>query len=477
MPKGPGIFSFAFGPTYPIVEAVFAVVDLETTGGQPHRDRITEVAIFVHDGTRVVEEFQSLVNPGVPIPPFITRLTGISNEMVREAPPFHQVARRIVEITEGHVLVAHNARFDYAFLKKEFLDLGYPFARRTLCTVRAARKWIPGLPSYSLGKLCGELSLPIEDRHRAFGDARATTLLLDRLIDAAGSAQTLIDTHGQQGVPPRNLKPGVLDNLPDATGVYHLHDEKGDIVYIGKSRNIRSRVQSHLRQDVRSPKPLAFRDEVHDVSFELTGNDLVALLLEQAEVKRHRPKYNRQLKRRYYGYGLFVDTDAQGYVNFRVKVASEISSPLVRVSNREAGEGLIYKLVETYGLCLSKCFERKFTGECPPYLNGACRGACQGGEAAASYNDRANKVVERYQLPHANFFILGKGRQANERAFVCVEDGQLQGFGYLSEEESWDVQSAKGVMTPLEDNKDARGLLLNKVREVAPHHIVPFEQD
>ena len=211
---------------------MYAIVDIETTGGQPAQDRITEIAVFRHDGERIVDSYTTLINPGRVIPAMIQRLTGITNEMVQDAPTFPEVARKLVEFTEGCVFVAHNVRFDYSFIKKEFADLGYTYSRRTLCTVRLSRALLPGLPSYSLGKLCHSIEIPLENRHRAFGDAEATAHLFTRLMDVnrtavvAGVAATtdapggVVKAAMKQSLLPPNLPPDRVAALPDAAGVY-----------------------------------------------------------------------------------------------------------------------------------------------------------------------------------------------------------------------------------------------------------------
>jgi DNA polymerase-3 subunit epsilon len=161
---------------------MFAIVDIETTGGSPETSRITEIAIFLFDGKDVVKEYTTLINPECFIPPNITRLTGITNEMVTDAPRFYEVARRIGEFTEDAIFVAHNVQFDYKFVQAEFKRLGYSYSRKTLCTVRLSRKYLPGYSSYSLGNICGELGIPISGRHRAAGDALATVKLFQKLL-------------------------------------------------------------------------------------------------------------------------------------------------------------------------------------------------------------------------------------------------------------------------------------------------------
>lgn len=162
---------------------MYSIIDIETTGGSPKTEKVTEIAVYIHDGTRVVNEYASLVNPEKSIPAFITGLTGITNEMVAGAPKFYEIARELVELTENTIFVAHNAGFDYGFICEEFRQLGYLFKREKLCTVKLSRKLIPGLRSYSLGKLCSELGIDVHNRHRAAGDAMATVRLFEILVD------------------------------------------------------------------------------------------------------------------------------------------------------------------------------------------------------------------------------------------------------------------------------------------------------
>lgn len=161
---------------------MYSIIDIETTGGSPRTEKITEIALFIHDGTRMIREFCSLINPERTIPPFITKITGISNEMVAGAPKFYEIAREIVELTEDHVFVAHNVGFDYGFICEEFRQLGYSYNRTRLCTLQLSRKLIPGLRSYSLGNICYELNIPVKNRHRARGDALATLGLFEMLL-------------------------------------------------------------------------------------------------------------------------------------------------------------------------------------------------------------------------------------------------------------------------------------------------------
>ncbi len=358
---------------------MYAVVDIETTGSRPGDDRITEIAILIHDGEKVIRTFTSLINPERSIPFQISQLTGITDEMVREAPRFPEVARQIVEFTGGMVFVAHNVRFDYSFLKAEFGSLGYNYSRKTLCTVRLSRKLIPGLPSYSLGKLCESLKIPLKNRHRAFGDAEATAILLDRMLKLDQSPEIVHYIEGEikaQTLPPRITRDQVLA-LPESIGVYYFLDERGQIIYVGKSVNIRSRIIQHFAMDYKSRKSIEFKERIADISFELTGSELVALLLESDEIKRLKPPYNTAQKRSGGAFwGLYEDVDKSGYVTLRADRVTGNSEPLTTLENFQKAQNFLYRKIEQFGLCLQKCGLHKTGGPCFNFHIRKCSGAC-----------------------------------------------------------------------------------------------------
>ena len=211
---------------------LYAIVDIETTGGRPSRDKITEIAVVLHDGMRILERFDTLLDPEMPIPYGITELTGITNEMVAEAPKFYEVARKIVEMTEGAVFVAHNVRFDYSFVREEFRRLGFTYTRKQLCTVRLARKAFPELSSYSLDNLIHHLKLPIQNRHRALGDALATARLFEMIMERKGQPENtrqFINYGIREALLPPNITLETIHTLPEECGVYYFHDAKGGL--------------------------------------------------------------------------------------------------------------------------------------------------------------------------------------------------------------------------------------------------------
>ena len=287
---------------------MYAILDIETTGGKFNEEGITEIAIYRHNGLEVTDQFISLVNPEREIQPFVQKLTGINSKMLRSAPRFFEIAKRIIEITEDCVIVAHNADFDYRILRTEFKRLGYNFEKNSLCTVSLSQQLLTNMESYKLGKLVRSLGIPISDRHRAQGDALATVKLFELLLEKDSSKKILKSQikvlHGER-VPSKYLK--IIEELPNASGVYYLHNTVGDILYIGKSNNIQKRVRNHLTGS--SKKALKIQKNLHKVNFETTGSELIALLKEQHEIKKNQPKINKDGRYRLYPMGIRIDME------------------------------------------------------------------------------------------------------------------------------------------------------------------------
>ncbi|SET40772.1 exonuclease domain-containing protein [Hymenobacter actinosclerus] len=493
---------------------MYAIIDLETTGGQPAQDRITEIAIYIHDGEKVVDEFSSLINPGRAIPFFITQLTGITDDMVREAPKFHEVARKVVEMTEGCVFVAHNVRFDYSFLKKEFGDLGYNYSRKTLCTVRLSRSLMPGQPSYSLGKLCQNIGIPLEGRHRAAGDAAATAILFGRLLNISQEQETpaaarglspadalaVVDANAPSGrrpatgaapgtvvatkapsarkmkavqeaiktaLLPPNITPQHVAALPHEAGVYYFHNEAGEVIYVGKSINIYKRIQQHFAVDYKSRKSIEFKNSISEITWELTGSELVALLYESHEIKRLKPLYNRQQRRSVFPAGIFLRTDEQGYKRLYYGRADDHaeSHPLIALGNQFKAKGFLFHKVAKFNLCQKLCDLYKTPGACFDYQVHRCQGACLGLEPAEEYNKRVEEAIESFTYEHGSFVVIGAGRRADEKSLVVVENGRYLGFGYIDETFSARrFEDFRDAITRYNDNKDVQQIIRQYLR-------------
>lgn len=456
---------------------MYAIVDIETTGGNTTSDRITEIAILLHDGTKVVDEWSTLVNPCKRIRHRITEITGITNEMVATAPKFFEVARKIVEMTEGATFVAHNARFDYNFIKNEFKSLGYPYKRKKLCTVELSRELLPGLRSYSLGKLCKELDIVNEDRHRARGDAMATVQLFERLLDIreGRTATPLGETRLSRMGPEANLHKEQIDQLPRDTGVYYFYNAHHQLIYIGKSVNIRSRVLSHFANNT-TAKALDMKANIAHIRCAVTGSELVALLKESEEIKRFRPPFNRAQRRSRFTTGLYADYDADGFLNFRVeRLRKNSPQPLTAFSTARKARSFLEYMVEEHELCQKLCGQHKLRGPCFHHSIHKCRGACVGKEYPLEYNLRAEAVIHRVQYSEENVLIIDKGRHENEKSVVCVENGKYLGYGFIENELlDNDVRLLKSVIQPFMDNKDVRQIINLYLRQEKPEQVIVY---
>jgi len=418
---------------------VYAIVDIETTGGLTGRDRITEIAIVVFDGSDIIDKFETLINPERSIPVEITRITGITNEMVAQAPKFYEVARKIVDITDGCVFVAHNVRFDYNFIKEEFLALGYTYTRKVLCTVQLSRKAFPGLRSYSLGNLIRHFDIQVLRRHRAMDDVLATVDVFSRILRSGDLPERIaLDLSGT--IRQNNLPAGItrekLDQLPEAPGVYYMANIHGTIIYVGKSINIKSRILQHFSQWDKKTEKLS--QKVHDITFELTGNELVAMLKESRDIKLLQPEVNKAQRTREYPYFIFSYTDDQGYLCLDTGKAgkkNEQQRDIVSFyGTKESARSQMQWAWKNFMLCPAKCHMENYSGDCFYYRTGECLGAALGKESTDTYNERVNAAVDAMTRHFEEDFVLvEKGREASEVALIWIEKGHYRGFGYLQE--------------------------------------------
>ncbi|MCX6233571.1 MAG: exonuclease domain-containing protein [Bacteroidetes bacterium] len=381
---------------------MYAVIDVETTGLSARFEKITEIAIFIHDGHSIIEAFVTLINPEKIIPYRITQMTGINNKMVEVAPRFLEVAKKIIELTEDKVLVGHNVAFDYNFLKQEFGNLGYDYKREKICTAKLSRKIIPFRKSYGLGNLCKDMNINNPNRHRAAGDATATARLFELLISVDPEA-----VNGINKFPDTIIDRDKLNHLPEAPGVYYFYNADGDIIYVGKSVNIYQRVLSHFSNNT-IKKEIEMKNNIADVSFELTGNDLVAMLLESDEIKKHKPFYNTSLRRSVFTYGLFDFIDDKGYLRLKIDKNDGTFVPLLSYTSQIEAKEHLFSLVEKFGLCQKLCGLYKSRGACFQYHIRQCNGACICEESAEDYNQKVGLAIKPYLFDHSSFLVIDK---------------------------------------------------------------------
>ena len=313
---------------------MYAVVDIETTGGSPQQSKITEIAVFLTDGARLIDKFETLINPEQPSPPFITRLTGISDEMVASAPRFQDISGQLAHITKDAVFVAHNVAFDYGMIRAEYQDLGIQFQRSLLCTVKSSRKLLPGYPSYSLGNLCKELGISIEHRHRAAGDAFATMELLHMLYAQQQQELMAMIEDGTLRFTGDPVADSILKDIPEITGVYYLLDKNKDVIYCGGGTNIRKKILLHLTK-TKTRQAFELRNSIAEVNFEVTGSELLSMIVEAAEIKRLKPVFNRRHRP-----FQFRKTMLKPGVNYLVdKGPDRMTKSLIRIADDQVGWG------------------------------------------------------------------------------------------------------------------------------------------
>lgn len=441
---------------------MYAIVDIETTGGYAENHRVTEIAIYHHDGTKITDHFHTLINPGRKIPYFITGLTGITSQMVQDAPAFEDIANEIHHWLKDRVFVAHNAHFDYSFLKKEFDDAGINWSAKKLCTVRLSRKIIPGLDSYGLGRLAESLGVKIADRHRAGGDAQATSQIFDILLkrDHEGVIAKALKRNSGETILPPNLPKEEFEKLPAKAGVYYFHDARGTVIYVGKAINIKKRIAGHFTGEAREWNRSNIRNEIHSISFELTGNEFIALILESQEIRRLWPKYNLAQKYKTEEWGVYDYEDRNGYLRLCVNLVNRGTKPLITFSSKGDAWNFMWEKVKEYELCPKLSGLQLSKGLCFSHQSGTCKGACQGVEHPKRYNKRTQKAVDSFFEKGQTVAIIGKGRRPDEKSVVLVENGNYLGFGFYDHQENFtDFESAKNYIKPSKESRLVQNLV------------------
>ena len=460
----------------------YAIIDIETTGGMATRDRITEIGIVIHDGENIVDEYESLIDPGRSIPPNITRITGITNEMVAGAPKFYEVAKTIVEMTEGAIFVAHNVRFDYGFIKNAFDELGYTFTKRQLCTVRLSRKAFPGLRSYSLGNLIKHFGIHVNARHRALDDARATAILLGKILKSEENhlhINDLVNAGIKESKLPRNISLEFLHGLPEKCGVYYLYNEYGDPVYIGKSINIKKRVMQHFSKTTKKAENL--QKFVHTISFELTGSELASMIWESQEIKKHQPQINKAQRTREYPYFIYQFVDDDGYVCFDISKASIKNEKgkmiLGYYSSTRSAKAMLRNLLEALELCEFKTgLVKTMPGSCYAYKIRKCHGACVSEEAISTYNERAQEAsLYLNKTFQDDLLLIDVGRQEDERSVYLIQDGHFRGYGYMSiEDMDHGIEEMLETVQYVKPNPEMNQIVRNYLLDGKPKQVVPL---
>lgn len=440
---------------------MYAVVDIETTGGYASANGITEVAIHIFDGNRIVESFQSLVNPRQVIPRYIEAMTGISNAMVEDAPAFEMIADRVYALLHDKIFIAHNVNFDYSFLKAHLAASNLQLNTKKLCTVRLSRKLLPGYSSYSLGKLCNSLDIMLTDRHRAGGDAAATVQLFKLLLEKDADnfiGKSLQRTSKEQTLPP-NVPREHFEQLPYTPGIYYFHNEKGKIIYVGKAKNIRYRVNSHFSNNSSGRQKQNFMRHVHAISCKPCATELMANILESTEIKKLWPAFNNSQKRWEDIYGIFTYEDQNGYKRLVIEKNKRLLKPIHSFHYLVDGHSLMRKLIREYRLCPKLCFLQSTSIACEGRKEQFCDGACDMLEASDVYNARVDKAIMSLSS-EPSYAILENGLEAEQQSCVLVWEGKFYGMGYIpTDTQLNDIEDLKNFLTPYKENLFIRNLV------------------
>ncbi len=441
---------------------MYTIIDIETTGNGIKGNKITEISIFKYDGNSIVDEFTSLVNPLAPIPYFITGLTGIDDQMVQNAPTFHEISKTILELTENCIFVAHSVNFDYGVIKEEFRQIGVDFTRKKLCTVRLSRTLIPGLRSYSLGKLCSAVDIPLQDRHRARGDAHATVLLFEKLLsapDADTVFKKFLNARSQEATLPPHLPKSVFDAIPPKPGIYYFKNQKGEIIYVGKAINLKKRVLGHFYD--KSKKEIQMCSETTHIDFKLSGSELVALLMESAEIKRLFPPYNRAQKRTVRQYAIFTYEDRNGILHLAFNTLKGIPRPLKIFYNQTDCRAYLEELCKHFSLCPKYCHLQQTNAPCSHHSITTCEGICRGEESVDDYNEKVRQAVEHMKLLASDVKVIKeKGRDSTESAVVLIADGRYKGYGFIDQDvDISNLEDLEAFITPQKNTIETDGIL------------------
>ena len=458
----------------------FAVVDIETTGGLVKRDRITEVGIVLMDHDEIIDQFETLIYPERSIPYNIIRVTGITDEMVAEAPRFYEVAKQIVQMTEGRIFVAQNVRFDYGFLRREYDRLGYTYSRRQLCTARLSRTLLPQLKRHNLDSLVNHFGIHIERRHRALDDALGTAKVLSELLKlekSTGHINHYVNLGVKESRLPENITLERLHSLPESCGVYYLHNSFGDVIYIGKSKNIKQRICEHF--SVYTPKAANLQQYVKDISYLITGSELVALLEEAKEIKRLQPTFNRALRKKPKNYVVeFQDSD-NGFRSIKaVKIDDSTPSHVRAFQSKQYANQFIKGIINQFELCYKIMGLEKGEGPCFLYNVGKCHGACVGEEDAEDFNERVELAEDMLDRQfEQDFVLIDEGRTHGEKSLIWVKDGLLKGYGFAHEDQPiQSEQDLQSIIDPYPVSPECFGIIYQFLKKSKNPNIIHLSE-
>jgi DNA polymerase III subunit epsilon len=441
---------------------LYAVVDIETTGGYAAANGITEIAVRITDGNSILHKYDTLLNPIYSIPKYVQSLTGITDDMVRNERPFSHVAQELYELLNDKVFVAHNVNFDYSFVKHHLREAGYDLNSKKLCTIRLGRQVVPGLKKYGLGSFCQSVGIDIEHRHRAGGDADATVKLFHHLLkeDRKGHIEKMLKGKNNEQYLPPNLGAKYLKQLPYQPGVYYFHDKKGKIIYVGKAKNLYKRVSSHFANNKPNKQKQEFLKSIYSISYKVCATELMAFILESVEIRRLWPQENRSQKRFEHSYALYSFEDSRGYLRLGIEKKNKTLPFLYSFNLLTEGHNLLKRLSHEFSLCPKLCHLQYDHVECAGKEDDRCKGACEHTELPEEYNKRVLECIIHLNKELPSFALIDTGLNGGDKSCIVMEKGRFYGMGYLPEnitEES--LEEIKSHLTEYKENDYIRGLI------------------
>jgi DNA polymerase-3 subunit epsilon len=414
-----------------VLDGPLIFVDIETTGMSFARDRVIEVAAIKVINGKVIDSFESLVDPEAELPGFISELTGITREDLKTAPSFYAIADELFSIMDAAVFVAHNARFDYGFLKQEFKRLGRKFNPSLLCTVKLSRSLYPEARGHKLQDLIDRCDIKTNARHRAYDDANAMWQFIQhaRYRFPAPLIESALKQQINSPSLPKNLSVDIVKNLPQEPGIYIFQDINNSPLYIGKSVNIKKRVLSHFSADHEYENEFKISQQVNHVETIVTAGELEALLLESKLIKDLQPLFNRQLRRRQKMTIARQALNTNGYLYLSIEDTKQIepdniSDILSVYSTKTKARELIDQIIKDFGLCPKLMGFEKGKSSCFMYQIKKCSGACVGKELPAVYNARLLRAFENRRLvewPYKTPVIIEEKNDRDEIRSIVVD--------------------------------------------------------
>lgn len=428
---------------------MYAIIDIETTSGKFNHESITEIAIYRFDGQTITDQFIALINPEKSISNFVVQLTGITQKMLRNAPKFYQVAKRIIEITEGCVLVGHNVNFDYRVLQNEFKRLGYDFQRKTLCTIALSRLILPRQASYGLHKLTRALGIPLRNHHRAFGDALATLeifkLLLSKDLGKIIISQTLPNTSSFQ-LPEKYIR--FLEFLPENAGIFRIHNEKGKIIFIEQCANIKYGVLQLFISD--SPEKQTLKAQIHHLSFDIIENKLLSDIIFRQEVQKNKPKFST-LNTEELAYSVVLKRNVSGDYLLSMQAYNSKTKAVASFPSEKQAQFFINK------------------------INQATQENLSQKKGEISFKKALKEVLFEFGISNQTFIVLFKANNGR-KYFLFFEKGVFKGYGFATLNlQLSDLETIKNILHPIKNTAYHQYLIRQHLISTKQYKVIPIQ--